>query len=144
MDGKHISIRCPSNSGSLYYNYKQFYSIVLLAVCDAKMKVIYAHYGSFGSEGDAGIFGKCDFGKKLNNGFFLNRKFSIIWFLDELNLPMPKPLRGTDLMCPFYFVGDGAFPLGQHIMKPFGGVNLSLQQRAFNYRFVLFYLYMKF
>lgn len=33
---KHICMECPKNGGSAYYNYKNFHSIVLLAVCDAK------------------------------------------------------------------------------------------------------------
>ena len=35
LDGKHIRIRCPNKTGSLYHNYKAFFSMVLLAVCDA-------------------------------------------------------------------------------------------------------------
>lgn len=38
MDGKHIQIQTPSKSGSLYFNYKKTFSLVLMAICDHEYK----------------------------------------------------------------------------------------------------------
>lgn len=70
IDGKHVRVRSPSNTGSLFYNYKDYFSIVLLAIVDANYKFIAVDVGSFGREGDSGIFLKSNMGKKILDGSF--------------------------------------------------------------------------
>jgi len=35
IDGKHVVLECPANTGSSFFNYKETFSIILLAVVDA-------------------------------------------------------------------------------------------------------------
>ncbi|KAG8221862.1 hypothetical protein J437_LFUL003238, partial [Ladona fulva] len=87
LDGKHIRIVKPKNSGSLYFNYKNYFSIVLLGLVDANYKFLSIDVGSYGKEGDAGIFSKSKLGKSINNSTF---KF-----------PDPMPLPGTEKVLPY-------------------------------------------
>ena len=56
LDGKHANCKCPPNSGSLYYNYKGFYSVVLMSLVDADYKFIWADISGMGSASDAPIY----------------------------------------------------------------------------------------
>ncbi len=120
IDGKHIYIQPPANSGSTYHNYKSRFSVVLMAVADANYKLIYANVGIQGRLSDGGIFGHSDLRAAMDRGL--------------LNVPPPELLPGSNLTLPYAFVGDEAFPLRSDVMKPFSFRNLDHEQRIFNYR----------
>ena len=48
IDGKHVTIRKPSNAGSYYYNYRHAHSIILLAIDGPEYECLYADVGSNG------------------------------------------------------------------------------------------------
>ncbi|KAF0737158.1 protein ANTAGONIST OF LIKE HETEROCHROMATIN PROTEIN 1-like [Aphis craccivora] len=84
IDGKHIRIVCPDNSGSLYFNLKSLFFIVLLALVDANNKFLVIDIGSYRKEGDAGIFPKSNLGKSILTG--------------EFKFPEAKCLPNTDIV----------------------------------------------
>ncbi|KAK0137549.1 Protein ALP1-like [Merluccius polli] len=120
IDGKHIYIQPPANSGSLFYNYKGRFSVVLMAVVDANYKFVYASVGTQGRMSDASLFGQSDLRSAMDRGL--------------LNVPKPEPLPNSNVIMPYMFVGDEAFPLRTDLIKPFPHRNLDHDQRIFNYR----------
>ena len=70
IDGKHIAIDCPKNTGSLFHNYKGFFSFVLLAVCDARYCFTFADVGQYGSNNDSGVLKESKLGQGFKNGSF--------------------------------------------------------------------------
>ena len=61
IDGKHVMIQCPFNSGSLFYNYKSYFSIVLLAVTSADYRFVMVDVGAYGSSNDSGVLNHTPF-----------------------------------------------------------------------------------
>ncbi|XP_062602287.1 uncharacterized protein LOC134263958 [Saccostrea cucullata] len=120
IDGKHITIRNPVGSGSRFYNYKGFYSIVLMAVVDADYNFIYIDIGCNGRISDGGIFARCSLHERLENS--------------TMSLPPPKPLPGRRNDTPYIIVGDEAFPLKPYLLKPYPSRQLDdPAKQIFNY-----------
>ncbi|GFS16291.1 hypothetical protein ElyMa_004953700 [Elysia marginata] len=120
IDGKHIRIKKPNNSGSKFYDYKGLFSIALLAVTDASGKFIAIDAGSCGGNSDSGVFIRPTFGRRM-----VNRK---------LDLPEETMIPGTDIKVRFVFVADDVFPLRENTMKPFRHRQLTIEKEVFNYR----------
>uniref|UniRef100_A0A1A8RYV5 DDE Tnp4 domain-containing protein n=1 Tax=Nothobranchius rachovii TaxID=451742 RepID=A0A1A8RYV5_9TELE len=120
IDGKHIFIQPPANSGSTFYNYKSRFSIILMAVVDANYRFVYASAGTQGRASDAGVFAHSDLREAMDTG--------------TLNVPPDATLLGTDSAMPYVLIGDEAYPLRPDLMKPYPSRNLNHDQRIFNYR----------
>lgn len=118
IDGRHIRIKKPANSGSLYFNYKKYFSMVLQAVVDADYRFIFIDVGGYGSQHDAGTFQASNVYKALIHG--------------RVSLPSDRKVHGSEIILPHVFVGDGAYPLMESIMKPYAGKKLSRKQIKFN------------
>lgn len=122
MDGKHVVLQAPFNSGNDYDNYKLFPSIVLFALVDAKYRFLYVNVGSKGRISDGGVFKGTKLYEKLEK--------------KELRIPSPKVLQVPyKSEVPYLILGDKAFQLNEYTMKPYeGNPERGSCERIFNYR----------
>lgn len=122
IDGKHIRIIKPCHSGTDFFNYKKFFSIVLIAIADTDYCFTHINVGSYGKGSDSNISKMTDLGKKI--------------YSNSLHLPDPKPLInevGSDDI-PYVFVADEAFAICPNVMRPYPSKNLTNAKKIFNYR----------
>ena len=120
IDGKYVRIQAPPHSGSQYYNYMDYYSIIMLAVVDANYKFMYVDVGSYGADSDAGIFRHCGLFNALEQ--------------DKTGLPPYEQLPDGDTDIPYFLIGDDAFALKSWMMKPYSKREMTALERIFNYR----------
>ncbi|KAH7938904.1 hypothetical protein HPB52_002192 [Rhipicephalus sanguineus] len=81
VDGKHVQIKCPRKPGSLYFNYKKTFSIVLMAVADSQYLFRLIDVGAPRRFSNGGVFKDSPIGKRLEQG--------------KLGLPRAASLPGT-------------------------------------------------
>lgn len=119
IDGKHVRIFCPGKSGSKFFNYKDFFSVVLLAFVDANYKFVMVDIGSYGKEGDSGILEKSEIGTMVRNETFY-----------------PPPRKVGETVLPYVVEGDEAFKLSTNMMEPFPRkeARADTKNAVFNYR----------
>ncbi|KDR15172.1 hypothetical protein L798_11065, partial [Zootermopsis nevadensis] len=104
IDRKHIRLKCPEKSGTQFYNYKQFFPIVLQGVCNANYKFVCVDIGWHGKQSDGGTFAASSLYISLENG--------------SSKLPQNANLSQTDVSLPHVLLGHGAYPLKTYLMKP--------------------------
>ncbi|KAK4886556.1 hypothetical protein RN001_002827 [Aquatica leii] len=120
VDGKHIRITCSPQSGSYFYNYKGFFSIVLLAIVSANYEFLMVNVGTNGRVSDGGVIENTSFYNKLVD--------------DKLNIPAASEIHGSNKKIPFVFIGDEAFALRPNFLKPYSQKKLNYSRKIFNLR----------
>ena len=121
VDGCHNPIKCPPggpHSCKEYHNFKNFFSVVLMAMVDAKYRFVWGSCGFPGNSHDSVILQSTRLWHMLKDGSFLP---GIMNNLHETSIP---PL----------IIGDSAFPFEEWLMKPYTNAMLTAPQHYFNYR----------
>ena len=120
IGGCHIPMKCPPGGLQAckeYHNFKNFYSIVLMAMIDSHYRFVWCNCGFPGCAHDAVIFRSTDLWTRIQEGFF----------------PVIGKTVGNVTVPPL-LVGDSAFPMCTWLTKPYVNAVLTPQQRNFNYR----------
>ncbi|XP_055845403.1 uncharacterized protein LOC129911591 [Episyrphus balteatus] len=117
IDGCHIEIRPAAENAIDYYNYKGWYSTVLLAVVDYRYRFLYISVGSPGRCNDSSIF--------ENSSLKVHHQ-------DPILKAMSKNL--CDVNVPVVLIGDSAFRFSDILMKPYPySTSLTPRQKNFNF-----------
>ena len=86
----------------------------------SKYKFTLVDIGDTGRQSDSSVYANSHLGYAIENGL--------------LDIPQPSKLPQSERILPYVFIGDDAFGLKNHLMKPYPFQHLSLAERVFNYR----------
>ena len=104
IDGTHVALKRPPENSQDFYNYKQFFSLNVQAVCDSNGQFMDVECRWPGSVHDAKVFANSSICKNLNNG--------------QLPITYIPVLPGCSAV-PNYLIGDPAYPLTQFCLKEY-------------------------
>ena len=104
IDGTHIEIKRPIENAQDFYNYKQFFSFTVQAVCDSAGKFMDIECRWPGSVHDAKVFANSKINENLQTGKIASTELTI--------------LPGYDAISN-YIIGDPAYPLTAYCIKEY-------------------------
>lgn len=93
---------------------------MLLALVDANYNFTYVDVGVNGRVSDGGVYRQSTLAQAIAK--------------NNLNIPEDKSLPGRNKLVPHLILADAAFPLSEHILKPYPFRDMTDEQRVFNYR----------
>jgi hypothetical protein len=120
--GMHVRIKCPKLSGSRYFNYRGFFSVILQGLVDARYKFLSVDVGAFGRQIESGVFSQSNLCQHLESGSF--------------PFPQPKQIPGTTTKLPYVILDNQRYPLNDYLMRPYCKDNAAFCREiaAYNYR----------
>jgi len=116
VDGCHLPIKCPpggSKAAKEYHNFKNFYSVVLMAIVDPKKRFVWGSVGFPGNSHDSTIFKSTKVYNKI---------------IEDGVIPAMAQKENNINVYPM-ILGDGAFPFRPWLMKPFSNAKLTQPER---------------
>ena len=121
IDGCHIPIKCPLQGGlkscKEYHNFKNFYSIVLMAMVDSKYRFRWGSCGFPGNSHDSVILQSTNLWEQIQEKEYLP---NISKTFDGIEVPL--------------ILADSAFQLKPWLMKSYTNTKLADKERYFNYQ----------
>ncbi|XP_044184341.1 protein ALP1-like [Acropora millepora] len=121
-DGCHIPLKRPVGglqANKEYHNFKNFYSIVLMGMVDARHRFVWA---------------SCGFPENSHDSIIIFQSTNL-W--SEITYGQTIPDIGKDVEgdnVPPLILGDSAFPFRSWLMKPYTSAVLTPSQKYYNYR----------
>jgi hypothetical protein len=105
IDGKHIEIQTPCKIGSIFFNYKNIFSVLLFTLVDASYKFTIIDFSGHGKSSDGGLFTRSILGKSLE--------------ANTLNISNSKSPPKSEEPLPFVIMGDEAFYIKKYLLRPY-------------------------